>query len=466
MWATVSFSRGLFGKPKNPAHIEKVLKDLSLWDKKDSKIVTLSGGMKRRVMIAKALSHEPQILFLDEPTAGVDVELRKGMWEVVRTLQASGVTIILTTHYIEEAEEMADRIGVINKGEIILVEEKAGLMQKLGKKQLKLHLQGRIEAIPPELAPYNLELSEDGSELTYQLRHQGRAHRHHQPARRPPQRRHPLLRPRYQPVLAGRHLRQPGEGAMNFRAVRAIYMFEMARTWRTLLQSIVSPVVSTSLYFVVFGAAIGSRITQVEGVSYGTFIVPGLVMLSVLTQSIANASFGIYFPKFVGTIYEILSAPISYFEIVLGYVGAAATKSIILGLIILATAGLFVPLHIHHPLWMLTFLVLTAVTFSLFGFIIGIWADGFEKLQMIPMLVVTPLTFLGGSFYSVNMLPSGWRTITLLNPVVYLISRLPLELLRNRRRQRRPERRHDARFLVACMIMVWWIFKTGYRLKN
>src|SRR6476469_2623143 len=185
---------------------------------------------------------------------------------------------------------------------------------------------------------------------------------------------------------------------MNFRAVRAIYLFEMARTWRTLLQSIVSPVVSTSLYFVVFGAAIGSRIAEVEGVSYGTFIVPGLVMLSVLTQSIANASFGIYFPKFVGTIYEILSAPISYVEVVLG-------------LIILATAGLFVPLHIHHPWWMLTFLVLTAVTFSLFGFIIGIWADGFEKLQMIPMLVVTPLTFLGGSFYSVNMLPSGWRTI-------------------------------------------------------
>ena len=232
---------------------------------------------------------------------------------------------------------------------------------------------------------------------------------------------------------------------MNWRAVQAIYLFEMARTWRTLLQSIVSPVVSTSLYFVVFGAAIGSRITEVDGVSYGTFIVPGLVMLSVLTQSIANASFGIYFPKFVGTIYELLSAPVSYFEIVLGYVGAAATKSIILGLIILATAALFVPLHIMHPWWMLTFLVLTAVTFSLFGFIIGIWADGFEKLQMIPMLVVTPLTFLGGSFYSVSMLPSGWRTITLLNPVVYLISRLPLELLRNRRRQRRPEPRHDAR---------------------
>src|ERR1700710_2953978 len=209
---------------------------------------------------------------------------------------------------------------------------------------------------------------------------------------------------------------------MNYRAVRAIYLFEMARTWRTLLQSIVSPVVSTSLYFVVFGAAIGSRISEVEGVSYGTFIVPGLVMLSVLTQSISNASFGIYFPKFSGTIYEILSAPVSYLEIVLGYVGAAATKSIILGLIILATAGLFVPLRIHHPLWMLTFLVLTALSFSLFGFIIGIWADGFEKLQVIPLLIITPLTFLGGTFYSIKMLPPFWQTVTLFNPVVYLIS--------------------------------------------
>ena len=253
---------------------------------------------------------------------------------------------------------------------------------------------------------------------------------------------------------------------MNFRAVRAIYLFEMARTWRTLLQSIVSPVVSTSLYFVVFGAAIGSRITSVEGVSYGTFIVPGLVMLSVLTQSIANASFGIYFPKFVGTIYEILSAPISYFEIVLGYVGAAATKSIILGLIILATAGLFVPLQIHHPWWMLAFLVLTAVTFSLFGFIIGIWADGFEKLQMIPMLVVTPLTFLGGSFYSVNMLPSGWRTITLLNPVVYLISGFRWSFYEIADVSVGLSVGITLMFLAICMVVVWWIFKTGYRLKN
>ena len=240
---------------------------------------------------------------------------------------------------------------------------------------------------------------------------------------------------------------------MNFRAVLAIYKFEMSRTGRTIVQSIVSPVVSTSLYFVVFGAAIGSRITEVEGVSYGTFIVPGLVMLSVLTQSIANASFGIYFPKFVGTIYEILSAPVSSFEIVLG-------------LIILATAGLFVPLHIHHPVWMLTFLVLTAVTFSLFGFIIGIWADGFEKLQMIPMLVVTPLTFLGGSFYSVNMLPSGWRTITLLNPVVYLISGFRWSFYEIADVSVAVSVGMTLSFLAICMIVVWWIFKTGYRLKN
>ena len=253
---------------------------------------------------------------------------------------------------------------------------------------------------------------------------------------------------------------------MNLQAVRAIYVFEISRTLRTLLQSIVSPVISTSLYFVVFGAAIGSRITAVEGVSYGAFIVPGLIMLTLLTQSISNASFGIYFPKFVGTIYEILSAPISYFEIVVGYVGAAATKSILLGLIILATAALFVPLHIHHPWWMLTFLVLTAVTFSLFGFIIGIWADGFEKLQMIPMLVVTPLTFLGGSFYSVNMLPSGWRTITLFNPVVYLISGFRWSFFDIADVSVAVSLGMTIGFLVVCMFIVAWIFRTGYRLKN
>ena len=253
---------------------------------------------------------------------------------------------------------------------------------------------------------------------------------------------------------------------MNLRAVGAIYKFEMARTWRTILQSIVSPVVSTSLYFVVFGAAIGSRISEVQGVSYGTFIVPGLVMLSVLTQSIANASFGIYFPKFIGTIYEILSAPISHFEIVLGYVGAAATKSIVLGLIILATAGLFVPLHIQHPVWMLTFLVLTAITFSLFGFIIGIWADGFEKLQMIPMLVVTPLTFLGGAFYSINMLPPLWQKVSLFNPVVYLISGLRWAFYGQADVNIGASVGMTLIFMAACLAVVWWVFKTGHRIRR
>ncbi len=252
---------------------------------------------------------------------------------------------------------------------------------------------------------------------------------------------------------------------MNLRAVHAIFKFEMSRTWRTIGQSIVSPVVSTSLYFVVFGAAIGSRISQVEGVGYGTFIVPGLIMLSVLTQSIMNASFGIYFPKFIGTIYEILSAPVSYVEVVLGYVGAAATKSIMLGLIILATATLFVPLHIAHPVWMVLFLVLTAVTFSLFGFIIGIWADGFEKLQMIPMLIVTPLTFLGGSFYSVNMLPSPWRTIALFNPVVYLISCFRWSFYEIADVPVGISVAMTVAFLAICLAIVWWIFRTGYRLK-
>ncbi len=253
---------------------------------------------------------------------------------------------------------------------------------------------------------------------------------------------------------------------MNWRAVRAIYLFEMARAWRTLLQSVVSPVLSTSLYFVVFGAAIGSRISEIDGVSYGTFIVPGLIMLSVLTQSISNASFGIYFPKFSGTIYELLSAPVSFFEAVLGYVGAAASKSIILGLIILATAGLFVPLHILHPFWMITFLVLTAVTFSLFGFIIGVWADNFEKLQVIPLLVVTPLTFLGGSFYSIDMLPPGWQTIALFNPVVYLISGFRWSFYEISDVSLGVSLALTLSFLALCMVTIWLIFRTGYRLKN
>jgi ABC-2 type transport system permease protein len=252
---------------------------------------------------------------------------------------------------------------------------------------------------------------------------------------------------------------------LNVPAIRAIYAFEMARTRRTLMQSVISPVISTSLYFVVFGAAIGTRIPEVNGVSYGAFLVPGLIMLSLLTQSISNASFGIYFPKFTGTVYELLSAPVSYIEIVLSYVGAAATKAAVLGLIILATAGFFVPLRIEHPLWMILFLLLTAITFSLVGFVIGIWADGFEKLQVIPLLIVTPLTFLGGTFYSIDMLPPFWQTVSLFNPVVYLVSgfrwsfygaadvsvwlSLGMTLL----------------FLAVAAATVAWIFRTGYRLR-
>jgi ABC-2 type transport system permease protein len=253
---------------------------------------------------------------------------------------------------------------------------------------------------------------------------------------------------------------------VNFYAIRAIYKFEMARTFRTLLQSIVTPVVSTSLYFVVFGAAIGSRITNIDGVSYGSFIVPGLIMLSLLTQSISNASFGIFFPKFTGTIYEILSAPVSYIEIVISYVGAAATKSVILGLIILATAGLFVPLEVAHPLWMIAFLVLTSVSFSLFGFLLGIWAEGFEKLQLVPFLIITPLIFLGGSFYSVEMLPPFWQTVTLFNPVVYLISGFRWSFYGIADVSVGVSLGMTVVFLAICLTTVWWIFKTGYRLKT
>jgi ABC-2 type transport system permease protein len=253
---------------------------------------------------------------------------------------------------------------------------------------------------------------------------------------------------------------------MNLYAIRAIYKFEMARTFRTLLQSVVSPVISTSLYFVVFGAAIGSRITDIDGISYGAFIVPGLIMLSLLMQSISNASFCIFFPKFTGTIYELLSAPVSYIEIVIGYVGAAATKSVVLGLIILGTSGLFVPLEIAHPLWMLSFLVLTSVTFCLFGFILGIWADGVEKLQLVPFLIVTPLVFLGGSFYSVDMLPPFWQTASLFNPVVYLISGFRWSFYGIADVSVDVSLAMMVCFLAICLATVWWIFKTGYRLKT
>jgi ABC-2 type transport system permease protein len=253
---------------------------------------------------------------------------------------------------------------------------------------------------------------------------------------------------------------------MNIPAIKAIYKFEMARWRRTLWQSVVSPVVSTSLYFVVFGAAIGSRIEEIDGVTYGAFIVPGLIMLMILTQSVMNASFGIYFPRFTGTIYELLSAPISYLEIVIGYVGAAATKSIILGLIVLATAFLFVPLRIEHPVWMLSFLVLTAVTFSLLGFVLGIWADGFERLQIVPLLIIMPLTFLGGTFYSINVLPEFWQKVTLFNPVVYLVSGFRWSFFGMADVSVAVSLAMTFLFLVICLAVVWWIFKTGYRLKS
>ena len=252
---------------------------------------------------------------------------------------------------------------------------------------------------------------------------------------------------------------------MNVHAIRAIYRFEMARTWRTITQSIISPVLSTALYFVVFGSAIGSRIQQIGDITYGAFIVPGLIMLSVLTQSISNASFGIYFPKFTGTIYELLSAPISHVEIVLSYVGAAATKSVLIGLIILATASAFVPIHIAHPFWMLAFLVLTAVTFSLFGFIIGIWADGFEKLQLIPMLIVMPLTFLGGPFYSISMLPPVWQKLSMLNPSVYLISGFRWSFFDTAELHVGLSFSMTLVFFLLSLSIATWILRSGWRLK-
>lgn len=253
---------------------------------------------------------------------------------------------------------------------------------------------------------------------------------------------------------------------MNLHAIRVIYKYEMLRSWNTILQTFASPVISTVLYFVVFGAAIGSRIEQVEGVSYGAFIVPGLIMLALLTHSIANASFGIFFPKFTGTIYELLSAPISFVEIMIGYVGAAATKSFIIGMIILGTAGFFVPLEIAHPVWMLVFLVLTCISFSLFGFIIGLWAIDFEKLQLIPLLVITPLVFLGGSFYTIDMLPPGWQTVTWFNPVVYLISGFRWSFFEVSDVSVFVSLGMVSAFLLICLTTVWWMFKSGYRLKQ
>ena len=465
VWATVSFSRGLFGKPANPKHIEKVLKDLSLWDKKDNQIMTLSGGMKRRVLIAKALSHEPEILFLDEPTAGVDVELRKDMWQIVRTLQASGVTIILTTHYIEEAEEMADRIGVINKGELILVEEKQELMRKLGRKQLTLYLHKSRTSLPPDLQDRGLELSSDGSELIYtydtQAERTGIT---------------TLLKDLGAAGITFKDLtttqssledifvnlvRTPNESSCG---TGDLSVRDGAHVAHPDAEYSLAGAFDLALFRGVRG---GHRLAHRRGRRH---------QLRRLHRARPDHAVSAdpehrqrllrhLLPEFVGTIYELLSAPISAFEIVLGYVGAAATKSIILGLIILATAGLFVPLNIAHPFWMLAFLILTAVTFSLFGFIIGVWADSFEKLQVIPLLIITPLTFLGGSFYSVNMLPPVWQTISLFNPVVYLISGFRWSFYEVSDVSVELSLAMTLAFLGLCLATVWWIFRTGYRLK-
>ena len=472
--AAAAFSRGLFGRPPDPARVERVLRDLSLWDRRDDILMTLSGGMKRRVMIAKALAHEPRILFLDEPTAGVDVELRRDLWDLVRRLRDQGVTIILTTHYIDEAEELADRIGVVNHGELVVVDDKKALMRKLGKRQLTLTLQAAARRGARGARRLETRAQRRRPRAAVHLRRRARADRRRAAAQAARAARHRLARPQHARDLAGGDLRQPRRAgsarvsgpAFNRHGVWAIYRFEMARFLRTLLQSVLTPVITTSLFVIVFGAAIGSRMAEVDGVSYGAFIVPGLIMLSLFTESISNASFGIHFPKFTGTIFEILSAPVAAFEIVLGYVGAAATKSVLLGLIILATAAFFVPLTILHPAWMIAFMLLTAVTFSLFGFIVGIWAKNWEQMQLVPMLIVTPLTFLGGAFYSIDMLPPGWRTVALFNPVLYLISGFRWSFFGRSDVSVGLSLGMTLVFMLACLGVIAWIFRTGYRLKN
>ena len=466
-----TFSRGLFGRPPDPAYIEQLLRELSLWDKRDTRIVELSGGMKRRVMIAKALSHQPDVLFLDEPTAGVDVNLRRDMWALVRRLRSEGVTVILTTHYIEEAEEMADRVGVINNGRIVLVEEKAALMRKLGKRRLTLALQKPLPSAAKRTGRLAARTRGRRPATLLSLLRGGRGHRGAD-ALAPAQRdRRRFQGSRHQHNLARRHLRRSGGtrgvmvSAVNLNGVWSIYRSEMQRTQRTILQSVATPVITTALYFVVFGAAIGGRIREVSGVSYGSFIVPGLMMLSLLTQSISNASIGIYFPKFTGQIYELLSAPLSAMEAVCAYVGAAATKSIAIGLIILVTAALLVPVRVEHPFWMIAFLALTSIAFSLFGFIIGIWAKNFEQLAVIPSLVVTPLTFLGGAFYSIDMLPPFWRAVSLFNPVVYLISGFRWSFYGQGDVSVAASLGFTALFIAVCLAVLTWIFHTGWRLK-
>ena len=466
---TMRFSRGLFGKRADSDHIHRLLRDLSLWEKRRTPVIELSGGMKRRVMIAKALSHEPDILFLDEPTAGVDVSLRRDMWELVRQLRDRGVTIILTTHYIEEAEEMADRVGVIDRGRLVLVEETAALMRKLGRRRLSIIDAAADRGDPARARRLAVAAGGRGRTPRLRVRRERIGHRYCSPAANPWRRRDRLQGSRDQPDFARGYLRGAGGGAgvsgFNLPGMWAIYRTEMMRTRRTVWQSVATPVITTMLYFIVFGGAIGSRMQQVGGVGYGSFIVPGLIMLTLLTQGLLNASVAIYFPKFTHTIFELLSAPISSTEAVFAYIGAAATKSVLIGLIILATATFFVPVQILHPGWMVAFLVLTAVSFGLFGFVIGIWAESFEQLAIIPSLVVTPLTFLGGAFYSIDMLPQPWRTVSLFNPVVYLISGFRWSFYGVGDVDVAASLAFVVAFMVLCLVLLWWIFRTGYRLK-
>ena len=459
----VSYSRGLYGKKPNPKHIEKILKQLSLWDKKDSRLRQLSGGMKRRVLIAKALSHEPTILFLDEPTAGVDVELRQDMWRVVGSLREIGVTIILTTHYIEEAEAIADRVGVINQGEIIVIDETKELLKKMGHKKLTVEFQNEISEIPNQLQKYDLTLGKNKMSIEYiynvQAKQTGITN---------------LLQDLKDAGLKLKDLKTEQSTLEKIfvslvrenNAFKAIYLHEMDRFRRTLLQSLISPVLSTSLYFIVFGSVIGGYVEKIDGISYGSYIIPGLLMLTLLTQSISNTSFGIFFPKFNGTIYEILAAPISTLEVVLAFVGAGTSKTLIIGLVIFITSLFFVEVHVKYPLLMIFLLVLVSFTFSLFGFLIGLMSSNFEEISIIPTLVITPMVFLGGSLYSLDMLPPFWQTVTYFNPVVYLINGLRFAFYGVSDFNIWISISSMVVFLIICIVIVVVLLKKGYNIKS
>ena len=405
--------------------------------------------MKRRVLIAKALSHDPELLFLDEPTAGVDVELRRDMWRQIDRLRDAGVTVILTTHYIEEAQEMADRVGVIDKGRLLLVDDKDAIMARLGRTEARFRLAQPLGQVPDSLCAYPLTLRTQAPRCAIADGDgAGKGKAEIAAVRRRWQRPDIAYTASTPTVLAGRYFRRARRGessVIGWRSTYAIYRNELVRFMRTVFGSLVSPVLTTSLYFIVFGAAIGGRMSDVGGVDYGAFIVPGLLMLTLLSESTSNASFGIYMPRFTGAIYELLSAPVGVGETLLGFVGAAATKSLILASVILLTATLFVDYSIAHPFYAFLFIILVSASFSLLGFILGIWAEGFEKLQMVPMLILTPLTFLGR-----NLLLDRHAGGALAHGRAVQSHRIPrerpaLDVLRQGRRQHRGLTRSDAR---------------------